>query len=146
MNTRIDTLQKVLKEASQRIAAGRLAEGKLVHETVFGVGLNNFDLDRTKLPEIVKQLPIAFAEKLRTDNRDVFIGVQGHADNAAPSTRNQRLARERGEAVRAFLHDSGGIPLHRMAVVSYGESRPVAGNDTPQERMKNRRMVLEVLR
>lgn len=135
------------KEALERaIAAGRLAEGKLVYETVLSEALCNFDLEQAKLSEASKQVLKDFADKLRTENKNVFIEIQGHTDNTGPAAHNQQLARERAEAVRTFLHDSGGIPLHRMAVVAYGESRPVADNRTREGRMKNRRVALVVLR
>ena len=38
------------------------------------------------------------------------------------------------------------IPLHRMSVISYGESAPVAGNDSREDRARNRRVVLVVLK
>jgi len=134
------------REALERaISAGRLAEGKLVYETVLSNELTNFDSEQAKLSDGSKQVLTEFANKLRAENKNVFIEIQGHTDDTGPATRNQRLARERAEAVRAFLHDSGGIPLHRMAVVSYGESRPVADNGTREGRMKNRRVVLVVL-
>jgi len=141
------SISSTAREALERaVAAGRLAEGKLVYETVLSEELANFDLEQAKLSETSKQALTAFANKLRAENKNVFIEIQGHADSSGPTTRNQRLARERSEAVRAFLHDSCGIPLHRMAVVSYGETRPLADNDTPEGRMKNRRVVLVVLR
>ncbi len=135
------------KDALERaIAAGRLAEGKLLYETVLSEELTNFDLEQAKLSGASKQALTEFANKLKTENKNVFIEIQGHTDNTGSTARNQRLARERAEAVRAFLHDDGGIPLHRMAVVAYGESRPVADNGTRQGRMKNRRVVLVVLK
>ncbi len=134
------------KEALERaISAGRLAEGKLLYETVLSEELTNFDLEQAKLSEAGKQALTNFADKLRAENKNVFIEIQGHTDNTGSTARNLRLARERAEVVRAFLHDSGGIPLHRMAVATYGESRPLADNRTREGRMKNRRVVLVVL-
>jgi len=134
------------KEALERaISAGRLAEGKLLYETVLSEELTNFDLEQAKLSEAGKQALTNFADKLRAENKNVFIEIQGHTDNTGSTARNLRLARERAEVVREFLHDSGGIPLHRMAVATYGESRPLADNRTREGRMKNRRVVLVVL-
>ena len=49
-------------------------------------------------------------------------------------------------AVYHYLHTKGGLPLHRMNVISYGESRPVASNMTEAGRKQNRRVVLVVLK
>ncbi len=145
--TVVAVISATAKEALERaISAGRLAEGKLLYETVLSEELTNFDLEQAKLSEAGKQALADFADKLRAENKNVFIEIQGHTDNTGSTARNQRLARERAEAVRAFLHDSGGIPLHRMAVASYGESRPLADNSTREGRMKNRRVVLVVLK
>ena len=43
------------------------------------------------------------------------------------------------------MSKSGGIPLHAMSVISYGESQPVADNGTPEGRSQNRRVVVRVL-
>ena len=48
------------------------------------------------------------------------------------------------EAVRLFLNEDG-VPLNRMATISYGEKDPVASNKTRQGRAQNRRVVLIVM-
>jgi outer membrane protein OmpA-like peptidoglycan-associated protein len=54
------------------------------------------------------------------------------------------LAGERAETVRKFLSKQG-VPLNRMATISYGEEDPVAPNDNPDGRAQNRRVVIQVL-
>lgn len=145
--TFVSGVSATAKEALERAtAAGRLAEGKLLYETVLSEALANFDLEQARLSTPSKQALTVFADKLRAENRNVFIEIQGHTDDTGGPVRNQRLGRERAEAARAFLHRNGGIPLHRMAVISYGETRPVADNKTSEGRAQNRRVVLVVLR
>ena len=55
------------------------------------------------------------------------------------------LGEQRAEAVRLYLNAQHGLPLHRMSLISYGESAPVADNGTHQERALNRRVALVVL-
>jgi outer membrane protein OmpA-like peptidoglycan-associated protein len=144
--TTTSTVSATAQEALERaVAAGRLAEGKLVYETVLSEELANFVFERAKLTEASKAALTEFADKLRAENKNVFIEIQGHTDNLGPAAGNLRLGRERAETTRDFLHGSCGIPLHRMTVVSYGETRPVAENSTREGRMKNRRVVLVVL-
>ena len=48
------------------------------------------------------------------------------------------------QAVRNYLNQQG-IPLHALNVISYGESKPVTDNGTPDGRAQNRRVVIRVL-
>jgi len=64
---------------------------------------------------------------------------------SGPAEYNQKLGEERAMAVRGYLHDQHGIALSRIQVISYGASKPVADNKTPQERARNRRVVIRVL-
>ena len=86
------------------------------------------------------------AQRLKTlPNR---VEVQGHTDNVAllPSARypsNWELAAARsGEVVRLFV--ASGIQPERLEVVSFGEYAPIASNDTPEGRAKNRRIEIRL--
>jgi outer membrane protein OmpA-like peptidoglycan-associated protein len=52
---------------------------------------------------------------------------------------------ERAEAVKRSLYEQHQIPLHRMNVISYGEDKPAAPNNTRDGRAQNRRVVIRVL-
>lgn len=134
------------KEALERAqAAGKLAEGRFMAETVLSESIG-FPLDKAGLGESARLALLAFADKLKMENQGVYIEVQGHTDNTGAAESNLQLSRQRAEAVRDFLHQQAGIPLHRLAVAAYGESRPVADNKTREGRIKNRRVVLVVLK
>jgi peptidoglycan-associated lipoprotein len=136
---------KTAQEALQRAeAAGKLAEGKLVYEMSFSENVM-FKFESNDLTDEAKAALDAFAEKLKVDNRNVFIEIQGHTDNTGPEALNMKLGEGRAESVRRHLTMKGGIPLHRMSVISYGESAPVADNKTRKGRSENRRVVLVVL-
>ena len=83
--------------------------------------------------------------KLKADNQPVFVEIQGHTDATGSDTVNQQLGLKRAEAVRLHLARVG-LPLARMATISYGESAPLAGNDTREGRSANRRVQLIVMR
>ena len=51
----------------------------------------------------------------------------------------------RAEAVKRYLNIKGGIPLHRMSTISYGESEPIADKHVKAGRIQNRRVVLVVI-
>jgi outer membrane protein OmpA-like peptidoglycan-associated protein len=53
---------------------------------------------------------------------------------------------ERAESVKRYLYEQHQIPLHKMNVISYGESKPAAENRNREGRAQNRRVVIMVLR
>jgi len=75
---------------------------------------------------------------------DYQISVEGHTDATGTDAYNQDLSTRRAAAVREALVQ-GGVPAGRIASVGYGESQPVATNDTPAGRQQNRRVEVIVL-
>ena len=77
------------------------------------------------------------------------IRLEGHTDNTPIHTpkfpSNWRLSTARAITVLKFLTDHHNIPSERLAVSGYGEHRPVAPNDTPENRAKNRRVAVVIL-
>jgi len=142
----IAELSGTAREAMARAeAAGKLAEGKLVYEVVMSNDQLKFASDSAVLGMDAKRALTAFADKLKDDDKNVFIEIQGHTDNTGSAALNLRLGEARAEAVRRFLNIEAGIPLHRMSVISYGESAPVASNMNRAGREQNRRVVLVVI-
>jgi outer membrane protein OmpA-like peptidoglycan-associated protein len=136
------TAQEALDRA---IAAGKLAEGKFLSETVLADDKVKFAVDQAELSPDAKAALDGFADKLRADNQNVYIEIQGHTDNVGGEEYNLKLGERRAEAVRRYL-STKGVPLHRMAVISYGESEPVSDNSNREGRAQNRRVVLVVLK
>ncbi|WP_411749433.1 OmpA family protein [Serratia marcescens] len=74
-----------------------------------------------------------------------LIVVSGHTDNTGNPPLNQTLSLKRAEAVRNWMRDTGDVPESCFAVQGYGESRPVATNDTPEGRALNRRVEISLV-
>ena len=74
-----------------------------------------------------------------------LIVVSGHTDNTGNPTLNQTLSLQRASAVRDWMRDTGDVPEICFAVQGYGESRPVATNDTPEGRALNRRVEISLV-
>lgn len=74
-----------------------------------------------------------------------LIVVAGHTDNTGDDKSNQLLSLKRAEAVRNWMRDTGDVPESCFAVQGYGESRPVATNDTPEGRAHNRRVEISLV-
>lgn len=143
---RIAAVSRTAQEALDRaIAAGKLAEGKLLYEVVMTQDTLRFATDKANLSEQAKAALDEFAARIKAEGKPVFIEIQGHTDSRGPAAYNERLGLMRAEAVRSHLHRKGGLPLARMSVISYGHTEPVADNRTRAGRMQNRRVVLVVL-
>lgn len=77
-------------------------------------------------------------------NRGVRIEVAGHTDNVGSENYNEALSDRRARVVRQYLIDQG-IDGSRLTSRGYGESQPVADNDTDAGRAENRRTELVIL-
>lgn len=74
------------------------------------------------------------------------IVVEGHTDNAGTREHNHDLSHKRADAVKKYIVVHGGFEEARIKTIGYGESRPVASNDTPEGRDMNRRVELLVFK
>jgi len=141
----LSQLDQTTREALERAtAAGKLAEGKFLYSMVLSDDSVKFPLDSSKLSPEAQQRLAAFVEKMKTDNRNVYLEIQGHTDSTGSDATNQRLGEARAEAVRLFMNENG-VALNRMATISYGEKDPVADNKSRSGRAQNRRVVLVVM-
>jgi OOP family OmpA-OmpF porin len=66
--------------------------------------------------------------------------LEGHTDNIGSDAYNEKLSKQRAESVKNYLVQKFGINASRISTVGYGESMPVATNDTEKGRQKNRRV------
>lgn len=144
---RIGEVSKTAQEALERAeAAGKLAEGKLLFETVLTDDRVRFGFDKAELSDSAQAALDEFASQLKSSyDRNVYVEIQGHTDATGSNEYNYELGLERAEAVRLYLNREHRIPLHRISVISYGEAEPIADNGTRDGRAQNRRVVLVVL-
>jgi peptidoglycan-associated lipoprotein len=142
----IEGLSRTSQEALDRaIAAGKLAQGKFLYETVLSDDKVRFGFEQAALSPEAKQELDVFAEQLAANNENVFVEIQGYTDSSGDEEYNLRLGEKRAEAVRRYLSLEHDIPLHRMATISYGEGAPLDDNATREGRAHNRRVSLVVL-
>lgn len=142
----ISELSKTSQDALERAqAAGKLAEGKLVFETVLTDDKVRFGLDQTGLSPEARMAIDEFAERLVAENANVYVEVQGHTDSTGSESYNLKLGQQRADSVLRYLSREHRIPLHRMSAVSYGESAPIDDNGSREGRARNRRVALIVL-
>ena len=72
---------------------------------------------------------------------DLQVDVEGHTDSVGPEDYNQQLSQRRAQAVVDMLVNQYGIASSRLEAKGYGETRPVASNDTAEGRAENRRVM-----
>ena len=107
--------------------------------------LNNifFDFNKATLrPESISELDRLY--KLMKDTPGLRIEISGHTDNIGSKSYNKKLSEKRAKAVVDYLVEKG-IDKSRLAFAGYGFAQPIASNDTPIGRQKNRRTEFKVL-
>jgi outer membrane protein OmpA-like peptidoglycan-associated protein len=88
----------------------------------------NFGL-LTKLQQVLREFP------------EAPVTVAGHTDSRGNDATNQRLSEERAQAVQEYLMaNMSSLTPDRINAVGYGESRPLASNETEEGRAQNRRI------
>src|SRR5258706_6971007 len=143
--THLSQLDQSTKAALDRAtAAGKLAEGKFLYSMVLSDDSVKFPVDSAKLSPEADQRLTEFAEKLKNDNRNVYLEIQGHTDARGPDAINTQLGEKRAEAVRLFMNQHG-VPLNRMPTISYGKQDPVANTKTRPGRAQTRRPAVELM-
>lgn len=134
------------QEAAARAeAAKKLPAPTLLMSTLLTDDKIKFSSGHALLSEQAGRELDQLVAKLKADNQPVFIEIQGHTDATGSAELNQQLGLKRAEAVRLHLA-RGGVPLARMATISYGESAPLADNNSREGRRMNRRVQVIVMR
>lgn len=98
-----------------------------------------FDFDKATLKAQYKE-ELNDTKRVFDMNPDLEVTVEGHTDSVGSDAYNQKLSERRANAVVKYLVNTVGIEAGKLSAVGYGESRPVASNDTDEGRAKNRRV------
>ncbi len=124
--------------------AHKLAEGKFLYQVVLSDDSVKFPTDAHDLSPEAEQRLAELATRLKGENRNVYLEIQGFTDSTGSPEYNEELGAQRAEAVRRSLSRQG-IALNRMSTISYGADTPVAPNTTREGRAQNRRVAIVVL-
>lgn len=121
-----------IAEATPDISQVLLATGKYVsHAIQFDV---NSDQLRPESMNVIKEVAAALQKQ-----PSIKVCVEGHTDSTGDAARNLDLSKRRAEAVRQALVQLG-ISAGRLTTQAFGQTKPLAPNDTPQGRAENRRV------
>jgi outer membrane protein OmpA-like peptidoglycan-associated protein len=138
------------RSSDERAAAAmqNLSQVASVREEPRGVvitlsGALLFPSGKDELSPIARQSLDQVASALGQQPEDKAILIEGHTDNSGGERQNEQLSGRRAQAVADHLMQRG-IDDDRIRVTGYGESRPIADNETPEGRSANRRVEIVV--
>ncbi len=162
VETSVEENQKRIKEHDERLAAigtlvgqhdaqfkavdgkiedvRKVAQGNLLYKETIRNNDAHFKFDSFELSPEIKTALDAFAQKLITENKGVYLEIQGHTDSVGPEEWNLILGKKRADVVLEYLYKQHHIPLHRMQAISFGSTTPVGDNKTNEGRVQNRRV------
>ena len=150
---RADSLRRAAEEANRRLneALGQLrslvAEITDLRETQRGLVISLSDILFDVGRSVVKPGSQANIERIAVVLRQYpqhQILVEGHTDATGSEEFNLRLSQDRASAVRSALV-AGGVDASKISAEGFGESQPVASNDTPAGRQQNRRVEIVIV-
>ncbi len=103
-----------------------------------------FESDRSYVPE--SYIPeIDEAARQLKDDKDSYLTIDGHADTTGAEMHNEGLSQKRANAVKKIIVDKG-VNASRIKTTGHGSDIPVAPNETPEGRQKNRRSVMKLVK
>ena len=145
-NQQAKNAENVGSEAMDRAArAEKAAQGKLLWSVTISDDKVKFGFGQAGLNSEAAAVLDDLVAKVKAYGKALYIEVEGHTDNVGDEHYNLALSENRAVAVRNYLSQSGGIPLHAMNTIAFGESKPVADNSNKNGRAANRRVVIRVL-
>jgi outer membrane protein OmpA-like peptidoglycan-associated protein len=126
-------------------SAEKSAQGKLLWTVTITDDKVKFSFGQATLTAEGISVLDKLVAKIKGYGKAVYLEIEGHTDNVGDEHYNMKLSYKRAMAVREYLNQSGGIPLHAMNTIAFGESKPIADNSTAEGRAQNRRVVIRVL-
>ena len=137
--------QMTALDAQTRTAGLEAASRRLLFQVILTEEQGQFGFGDATLPEPASAKLDELVRRFRALTTPAHLEIEGHTDATGSARFNSQLALRRAESVRRYLHEHHQLPLHRINVISYGEEKPVAPNDTLEGRAHNRRVVVRVL-
>jgi outer membrane protein OmpA-like peptidoglycan-associated protein len=131
--------------ADQRLTAFDQAQKRLVYQVVLSEDKARFANGRATLVKEAQAEIDRLVAELVANPQNYYLEIEGHTDSTGSIVGNERLGLRRAEAVKRYLYEQHQIPLHKMNVISFGETKPAQPNTTRANRAANRRVVIKVL-
>lgn len=138
----MDVQEKKLRDRLQGtgVSVTRMEDGNIVLNMP---GQLTFATNRSEIQpsfyDVLNSVVLVFKEFPKTAVR-----VAGHTDSVGSESHNLTLSQKRAQSVVSYF-TSQGLPPARFQVIGYGESAPIASNDTDAGRAQNRRVEIEIV-
>jgi outer membrane protein OmpA-like peptidoglycan-associated protein len=136
-------------EANRRATAAlsSLRPGFTADDLVNALNMNiiNFRSGSSQVPRESMPVLEQSASAIKSAPAGTKLEVGGYTDNVGNPVANQRISQQRADSVRRFLIDKG-VKSDSLVAKGYGDSNPIASNDTEEGRFRNRRIEYKVLR
>ena len=142
---RADEAKTAAAAVNTRADAIERASKRLVYEVVLSEDKGGFKFNTATVPDAAMGEIDQLVQQLKANPNGAFIEIEGHTDNVGTKETNYKVGMERAEAVKRYLYETHQVPLHKINVISYGEEKPIAPNNTKDGRAQNRRVVIKVL-
>lgn len=134
-------------EAAKKAAMAKTTETKKALESIRNISLGSgasFNTGSATLSSAGKAELNSLAAKIKQVGDGLkSVQIEGHTDSSGSAAFNQRLSQKRADAVKSYLADQG-IDASKITAKGYGESQPVATNETSAGRAENRRVSVKV--
>ncbi len=101
--------------------------------------VNKWDLKAESKAELQKIITFLKA------NPTLKVEFSGHTDNSGDKVFNKTLSNNRAKAIYDYVIEKGSLPATNLSYKGYGDTKPKAPNDTPENKAKNRRTELKIL-
>jgi outer membrane protein OmpA-like peptidoglycan-associated protein len=130
--------RQMMAEAAPPPAPAPIVKKKIVLPGV------SFALNKASLSDEATMIIDTEVIPVLREDSDHTVRVEGFTDSSGAEAYNQKLSERRAQTVEEHLA-AAGIDRSRIEVVGMGESHPIASNDTPEGRAKNRRVEIKVI-
>ncbi|HXV76052.1 MAG TPA: OmpA family protein [Candidatus Polarisedimenticolaceae bacterium] len=129
---------------SAMTVAEKAVRGRLIWEVTLNNDQVKFSFNQADVPQEAARVLDDLVGKIMSYDKAVYVEVEGHTDATGTDAYNYDLGYKRAMTVRDYMAKNG-VPLHAINVISLGEEKPVANNDSTEGRAQNRRVVIRVL-
>ena len=143
-----DSVVKVMGDAS-KVSIGENGNIVLSEGVFFDVGSS--EIKAGAIPTLNRLIDV-FQSFLSDPENTKYVDsivISGHTDSTGTDENNRILSTDRANAVLGYLLENGGDKLNRYAsyfcAAGYGETRPVADNETEEGRAQNRRIEISII-
>jgi len=128
-----------------RLKAEKKNEGLTDDDLNARASLKSIYFERTK-PEVLQQSypVIKQLAEIMLERPRLYILIAGHTDNVGDEAAKQKLSEDRARAIKDLLVQMG-VPEDRVDTAGYGDSRPIAPNDTETNKSRNRRVEIKIV-